>query len=109
MTMSGALIANVAAAVLQTVITVIAVEYALRSRARAVRLAADLAAATARADAAEAALAAIRIKRSRAVSKGNRTRAEKHRARIRATTGAVRAAVQRKRALKKTPQEDLPL
>lgn len=58
-----------------------------------------------RAEAAEKALAEIRMKRSLAVSKGNRTRAELERARIRETTDAVRAAVERKRK----PQGQLPL
>lgn len=63
------------------------------------------AAAEERAEAAEKALTEIRMKRSLAVSKGNRTRAELERARIRETTDAVRAAVERKRK----PQGQLPL
>lgn len=58
-----------------------------------------------RAEAAEKALTELRMKRSLAVSKGNRTRAERERARILATTEAVRVAVQRK----KQPQGSLPL
>lgn len=61
--------------------------------------------AEARAQAAETALAEIRMKRSLAVSKGNRTRAELERARILQTTEAVRAATVRK----KQPQGSLPL
>lgn len=61
--------------------------------------------AESRAHAAETALAEIRMKRSLAVSKGNRRRAELERARIRETTEAVRVAVQRK----KQPQGSLPL
>lgn len=62
-------------------------------------------AAEGRADAADKALAEIRMKRSLAVSKGNRTRAEKERARILQTTEAVRVATARK----KQPQGSLPL
>lgn len=58
-----------------------------------------------RAEAAEKALTEIQMKRSLAVSKGNRTRAELERARILETTEAVRVAVQRK----KQPQGSLPL
>jgi hypothetical protein len=62
-------------------------------------------AAEARATEAETALTEIRMRRSLAVSKGNRRRAELERARIRETTEAVRVAVQRK----KQPQGSLPL
>lgn len=61
--------------------------------------------AEARAEAAEKALAEIRMKRSLAVSKGNRRRAELERARILQTTEAVRVATARK----KQPQGSLPL
>jgi hypothetical protein len=61
--------------------------------------------AKSRAEDAEKALTEIRMKRSLAVSKGNRTRAELERARILETTEAVRAAVRRKRQ----PQGSLPL
>ena len=58
-----------------------------------------------RAAEAEAALTEIRMKRSLAVSKGNRRRAELERARILQTTEAVRVATARK----KQPQGSLPL
>lgn len=50
-----------------------------------------------RAQAAEAALDEVRMKRSLAVSKGNRTRAELQRARVLETTAAVASATKRKR------------
>ncbi len=67
---------------------------ALRQLVQAER---ETAEARKRAEDAETALTEIRMKRSLAVSKGNRTRAELERARIRETTEAVRAAAQRKR------------
>jgi hypothetical protein len=54
--------------------------------------------AQARARLAEAALADLRIRRSRAVSKGNRTRAEAKAARRRAMTDEIQAATAAKRA-----------
>lgn len=54
--------------------------------------------AQARARLAEAALSDLRIRRSRAVSKGNRTRAEAKAARRRAMTDEIQAATAAKRA-----------
>lgn len=59
-----------------------------------------------RARTAEIALDEIRMKRSLAVSKGNRRRAELHRARVLETTAAVAKAVKRKR---QSPQGALEL
>lgn len=55
-----------------------------------------------RAALAETALAQARQRRSQAVSKGNRTRAELERARVRETTAALREATRGRRVLQET-------